>query len=255
MRLLGKHYIYHLFDLGYERILRRVAPDFLTFVDTLDSLHQNFSHHKTNLKLPSFHVIHHENKDNGSQGSSVTKPGEFFIEYVYEKEGYEEMAMGALETAAKVFFNENIIMMVSSKNLHENSTIFVVRCLKTIESIEQKLDFSFNINMADADLENVIDNETFINIFPFHLLLNRDLTITQAGLSLQRIISRLYPGITRFKDAFAILSPKIEPSFDNILSKTNSIFDVVTHAITVNADNSRDIEKQRPTNFDVSRWV
>ena len=59
--------------------------------------------------------------------------------------------------------------------------------------------------------------------FPFHLVLNRDLCITHAGTSIQRLHLDAMVG-SAFTTLFEVATPKIETSFDAFVERPRSLF-------------------------------
>ena len=59
--------------------------------------------------------------------------------------------------------------------------------------------------------------------FPFHLVLDRDLRITQAGTSIQRLHHDALVG-SNFSALFEVAAPKIATSFDAFADRPRSLF-------------------------------
>jgi signal transduction histidine kinase len=66
--------------------------------------------------------------------------------------------------------------------------------------------------------------DLFATLFPFHLIFDRDLSITQVGPVLQRLYPFILSENKDFHEHFRIRSPNIAITFDSICSRTKAVF-------------------------------
>ena len=72
-----------------------------------------------------------------------------------------------------------------------------------------------------------VSSSVLFEIFPFVIVFGEDMTIQTIGRSLQHILPNL-PG-QKMSDIFDVVRPLIEFKFDNILSRSNNIFELMTN--------------------------
>ena len=222
----GESFFEFCIESGYEAILRRLGPDLPTFVSGLDSLHDHLTYRFPGIRSPSFRISYERAPRNG-----------FNVFYHSERPGLEHMIIGILKVAAKTLFDKHIyIKIASSPSESQPYTMFTVKMTSRKDTNNtprmRRLSSSFEVNMA-CDLDKVIDPETFVSTFPFHVVIDRQLTICQAGVAVLRMMPLLKVGTTLFTDVFRIIRPAVPQNFNGILSYANSIFHVrMRHGMT-----------------------
>uniref|UniRef100_A0A4W5QYN2 Guanylate cyclase soluble subunit beta-1 n=1 Tax=Hucho hucho TaxID=62062 RepID=A0A4W5QYN2_9TELE len=72
--------------------------------------------------------------------------------------------------------------------------------------------------------ETRISPYTFCKAFPFHLMFDRDLMLTQCGNAIFRVLPQLQPGICNLPSVFSLVRPHIDFSFQGMLSHINTVF-------------------------------
>ncbi|KAJ8001242.1 hypothetical protein DPEC_G00192300 [Dallia pectoralis] len=72
--------------------------------------------------------------------------------------------------------------------------------------------------------ETRISPYTFCKAFPFHLMFDRDLMLTQCGNAIFRVLPQLLPGICNLPSVFSLVRPHIDFSFQGMLSHINTVF-------------------------------
>jgi two-component system, sensor histidine kinase and response regulator len=70
--------------------------------------------------------------------------------------------------------------------------------------------------------------DRFETLFPFHLVIDRDLVITHAGKSLQRIYPQLLGDNNKFSEHFRIEQPNLPLDFETIRSQQHSVFSIAS---------------------------
>lgn len=204
-------------ESGYETIMRSIGPDLPTLISGLDHLHEHFNYRFPGMRPPSFRVSYESSSDST-----------FYVHYYTERVGLDYFVIGLLKALGKRIFEQNIkVTLKQSGRRNHDSSVFIVKLPQVIESRSGRLGTIMDVDLA-SDLENVIDQETFNTTFPFHILLDRQLNVIQAGIALLRIISNLKPGRSSFLDFFSVVRPDIELTFNGIMTHINSIYHVET---------------------------
>nr|XP_025038686.1 guanylate cyclase soluble subunit beta-1 isoform X3 [Pelodiscus sinensis] len=72
--------------------------------------------------------------------------------------------------------------------------------------------------------ESRISPYTFCKAFPFHIIFDRDLVVTQCGNAIYRVLPQLLPGNCNLLSVFSLVRPHIDISFHGILSHINTVF-------------------------------
>ena len=72
-----------------------------------------------------------------------------------------------------------------------------------------------------------VSSSVLFEIFPFVIVFGEDMGVQTIGRSLQQILPNL-PG-QKMSDVFDVVRPLIEFKFDNILSRSNNIFELMTN--------------------------
>uniref|UniRef100_A0A670J632 guanylate cyclase n=1 Tax=Podarcis muralis TaxID=64176 RepID=A0A670J632_PODMU len=72
--------------------------------------------------------------------------------------------------------------------------------------------------------ESRISPYTFCKAFPFHIIFDRYLVVTQCGNAIYRVLPQLQPGYCNLLSVFSLVRPHIDISFHGILSHINTVF-------------------------------
>lgn len=70
----------------------------------------------------------------------------------------------------------------------------------------------------------LISPQIFCQVFPFHLMFNRQMKIVQAGKSVQRVMPKLADAECNLLDILEPIRPHIQLSFQSILSHISTIY-------------------------------
>ncbi len=203
---------------GYSKILKSIGRDLPSFFCSLDSLHEHVSNFFPGMRPPSFGV------------SECGRAGSMVLRYCSERSGLEFLVIGAAKAAARALFGLDIDMRLQQFGSDVDHVEFSITHPVSINSpaclIEEPA--YFFANDPNTELEAVLDPVTFCNAFPFHVIFDREMIICQAGVSLVRVIPDLFPGSTKFPEAFSVIRPHISLTFQNILRREHSVFVVKT---------------------------
>lgn len=217
MRCLGEEYV-QLCLQEYGRSLSMMGSNMVEFLSNLDGFHEQIiqSSKFAGQTPPSFRCEKTEKTEIIHFHSDKTKFLEFYAgivkgitKYMY----YVDIAITAEESE-------------SAKSLHQKFHINASES-KSNNSCKNHCDICiheepFSTNPSDS----MIGVETFCETFPFHVIVDRQLQITQLGVALLRLIAPLMSkqGDT-FSTFFQIVRPKLEPiTFNKLLSRVNFSF-------------------------------
>ncbi|XP_073670518.1 guanylate cyclase soluble subunit beta-1 isoform X3 [Paramisgurnus dabryanus] len=176
--------------------------------------------------------------------------GQFLVRFIYEDAKTYDLVAAAskvlkvdagdiLQLFGKMFFEfcqesgYDTILRVLGSNVRE--------FLQVIQQKSEECDhIKFLIEEKDSeeeafyeDLDGFEENGTqetrispytFCKAFPFHLMFDKDLMLTQCGNAIFRVLPQLQPGICNLSSVFSLVRPHIDFSFHGILSHINTVF-------------------------------
>lgn len=217
MEQAGRSLLDHYIESGYESIMKSIGPDLPAFLSGLDHLHEHFNYRFPGMRPPSFRVTFEKNAKNS-----------FLVHYYSERVGLDYYVIGLLKASAEIIYNHSVTVSIRKNALRNNeSTLYEVTVPDYVSIHLNRQNSNYEMDMG-SDIESVIDHDTFIGTFPFHLLLDKNLKIIQAGVALMRLVPQLKSGESNFLDFFRVVRPDIEITFQGILTHINSIYHVET---------------------------
>ncbi|XP_033742672.1 guanylate cyclase soluble subunit alpha-2-like [Pecten maximus] len=218
LRMLGDEYV-QLCLSEYGRSLGMMGSNMVEFFSNLDGLHD---HIRTSPKFgsqvpPSFRCSH-------------TSKGTVELHFYSERPNLLEFYAGIVQSVARLMFsvNADVTLQVSEK---ASKTHHVFHIKPRDYSNKKECTFSnFRASTSDNPSDLKIGVDTFCSSFPFHVIFDRDLKITQLGSALLKMIA---PGFAtkgqRFDTYFVVKSPKLEElTFSKLLSRVNFSFALET---------------------------
>nr|QNG40945.1 soluble GCY-like 6 [Placozoa sp. H4] len=214
-------------DIKYQRVLHSIGytlSDFLIHFDCLHD-HLNCSKKFTNILPPSFIC-------------NVENPDSILLESYHQRNRWSYFTVGIVKAVAEIVFNQPVsIDVLEASNRHENYKCQFYRIHYRCISLKKSTQ-AINVSTSPKDLK--ILPATFCKAFPFHFIINRDMVLIQVGSGLIRFLPSELPDIdiflgssisyeTRyFADCLKMVTPKVEPTFEDILSYCNSRFTLET---------------------------
>lgn len=190
MKMFGEYFAKNIGHYGYARLLRVLGRDLRDFLNGLDDLHEYLRFSYPQMLPPSFFC------------ESETEAG-LLLHYTTMRSGYLEYVIGQLTTVGRIY-GKDLEITVLSKETTENSTCF---------TLDLKFDnqefLCSKRRIAEAPIERSfsINAETFLGVFPFCVLFDRDLLVWKEGTKLQQVL----PGMvgSHFLDCFTIRKPTL----------------------------------------------
>ncbi|OWF48958.1 guanylate cyclase soluble subunit alpha-2-like [Mizuhopecten yessoensis] len=214
LRMLGNEYV-QLCLSEYGRALGMMGSNMVEFFSNLDGLHD---HIRTSPKFdsqvpPSFRCSH-------------ALKGCVDLHFYSDLRNLLGFYAGIVQSVARLMFSVDaeVSLQVSEK---ASKTHHVFNIKPREYSNKNECTFStFRASTSDNPSDLKIGVDTFCSTFPFHVIFDRDLKITQLGTALLKMIA---PGFAtkgqQFDTYFVIQSPKLEEmTFSKLLSRVNFSF-------------------------------
>ena len=192
-----------------------MGSNMIEFFSNLDGLHDYIIKSETfkEQALPSFRCEYIRNK--------------LTLHLYTERSNLLEFYAGIVLGISKLMFNRDAIVSVTnSENMSSLHHILTVDALEDQTVNQCKIcttQESFSKNPSD----NKIGVATFTKTFPFHLILDINLCVTQIGTALMKCacVDRLQRKQIMFDSLFEIIRPRIEPlTYSALLSRVNFTF-------------------------------
>lgn len=220
LRKLGYEYT-KLCLAEYGRSLSMMGSNMIEFFSNMDGLHD---HIRTSPKFgnqvpPSFRCVY---------TPSVT------FHFYSDRRNMLDYYAGIVQAVAELMFTVEInINIQPSDNLSSNHHIFHIKPVVPSLSKQHCSFSSFRSSFSDNPSDSKIGVSTFCMTFPFHVIFDRSLKISQLGNALMKMIA---PEIAKrglqFNTYFGVHSPQLEPlTFSKLLSRVNFNFVLGTHSV------------------------
>uniref|UniRef100_UPI00358EB1DB guanylate cyclase soluble subunit beta-2-like n=1 Tax=Myxine glutinosa TaxID=7769 RepID=UPI00358EB1DB len=220
--LFGEHFFQFCCHSGHALMLRTLAADLPSFLDSLDSLHSflTLSYKELDMNAPSFRV-------------ERTPVGHTLLHYYSDRKGLSNIVPGIVNAVAKDFYGSEVTLTVvqneedSARTAKRHHVAFHVKQHEVTKSKEtdkrtmpeegEKEKEEGTIELLGKSREDfipaypkrlLINVETFCDVFPFHVIFDEELRVCQAGLAAQRLIPGLHFGV-HFSDCFSLIQPPL----------------------------------------------
>ncbi|OQV25573.1 Soluble guanylate cyclase 88E [Hypsibius exemplaris] len=204
----GKTYVEFISHYGYDKILKVVGRNFRDFLNGLDNIHEYLRFSYPKLKPPSFFC------------EQESRTG-LILHYRSRRryDGYTQYVMGLLKAVGRAFYKQDIMVSI----LKQETTGNMVH-----------VTFQLNFDNSAYQAKTVTENPTnlplrmdvFYDLFPFHILFDREMIIRSIGKSLRATVD----DITGYDatQVFSLKKPLIDFSWDAIAGRTNTMFELAT---------------------------
>lgn len=208
-------------------MLGRNLRDFLC---NLDALHDHLATIYPGMEAPSFRC-------------TETPDGTLLLHYYSRRQGLEHIVIGVVKAVANKMLNTEVEVSVHQARSDERGhVVFAIRETGCKNATHSKLGLqAFDSNtLADnhsAQLASGCENTakklrggfsllSFCKAFPFHVMFDRKLNITQTGVAMMRVLNKRFTtgNPFPFMDVFELARPRMEFSFDSVLSHINTVF-------------------------------
>lgn len=241
LEVFGAHFLEYCVQSGYDRILRVLGRNLRDFLCNLDALHDHLQSIYPGMEAPSFRC-------------TETDDGTLLLHYYSKRPGLSYIVIGLVKAIGKQLLDTEMTCDIH-QDLDENNdhVIFAVR------EVECKSPTASKLGLQTFDMVGRVAKEgpsrdaacsttrkpseergekmsllSFCKAFPFHVMFDRKLHIKQAGLSLMRLIKYKPKSTLVFTDIFDLARPRMDFSFDAVVSHINTVFIVTTKPGVIN---------------------
>ncbi|KAL0593887.1 Guanylate cyclase soluble subunit beta-1 [Plecturocebus cupreus] len=181
-----------------------------SLLQNLDALHDHLATIYPGMRAPSFRC------------TDAEKGKGLILHYYSEREGLQDIVIGITKTVAQQIHGTEIDMkVIQQRNEECDHTQFLIE-----EKESKEEDFYEDLDRFEENgtQESRISPYTFCKAFPFHIIFDRDLVVTQCGNAIYRVLPQLQPGNCSLLSVFSLVRPHIDISFHGILSHINTVF-------------------------------
>uniref|UniRef100_A0A670J564 Guanylate cyclase soluble subunit beta-1 n=1 Tax=Podarcis muralis TaxID=64176 RepID=A0A670J564_PODMU len=176
----------------------------------LDALHDHLATIYPGMRAPSFRC------------TDAEKGKGLILHYYSEREGLQDIVIGIIKTVAQQIHGTEIDMKVIQQRNEECDHIQFL--IEEKESKEEDFYEDLDRFEENGTQESRISPYTFCKAFPFHIIFDRYLVVTQCGNAIYRVLPQLQPGYCNLLSVFSLVRPHIDISFHGILSHINTVF-------------------------------
>ncbi|XP_023336260.1 soluble guanylate cyclase 88E [Eurytemora carolleeae] len=207
---MGYYFVELCSKYGYGDVLALLGRELRDFLNGLDNLHEYLKFSYPRLRAPSYFV------DNET-------PEGLMLHYRSKRRGFTNYTVGQLKAVSETYYKTEIQIEVKDSQI-KFDTVFVSFQL-TFDN-KSKVVMNSNLVREEARLPAVSSSVLF-EIFPFIIVFGEDMVVQSIGRSLTQILPKLVGA--KMNDYFDVVRPLIEFKFDNILSRSNNIFELMTN--------------------------
>ncbi|XP_078684229.1 uncharacterized protein LOC144917787 [Branchiostoma floridae x Branchiostoma belcheri] len=230
---MGEHFVRYCIEYGFGSLLRVLGGSLKDFLCNLDSLHEHLASTYPGIRSPSFCC---------TEGPDDT----LFLHYYSERAGLYPIVKGLVRMIAKEFFHVSVACDVVSEERELTSrqgqvVTFSIRhlsCDGGHPGDEKRLSSGTLCPTTSSDPHDLpLSVDTLSDIFPFHVMLDRNLKVVQMGRSLRRLLrGNVTSTELKFQDIFEIIRPKVDSVFSAIVRHLNTIYVVRTAQGIINKE-------------------
>lgn len=207
-----------LFKICYEEdeyILGVVGGTLKDFLNSFSTLLKQSSHCQEAEKKGRF--------EDASILCLDKDPNILHVYYFFPKRITSLILPGIIKAAARILYETEVEVSSMPSRLHQDCREFVDQPCEL---------YSVHVRSARPHPPSgkpvsslVIPASLFCKTFPFHFMLDRDMSILQLGHGIRRLMSRRdVQGKPHFDEYFEILTPKISQTFSGIMTMLNMQF-------------------------------
>ncbi|KAK7102523.1 guanylate cyclase soluble subunit beta-2-like [Littorina saxatilis] len=230
LKVFGGFFLTYCLRHGYDKMLKTLGGDIISFIQNLDSLHYLLALSNQGIAPPSFRC--EEEAD-----------GNLTLHYYSQRAGLYPIVIGMLEAVGKELFHQNVTLTVLHQSQLEiatavtsHHTIFRVTLEFTSNSpnfVKAKSAFRYNPQTTSPEQVStpknkykdfVLKADDFCAAFPYHIMFNKSLCIEQIGDNVRRLTTVHISDDTPFKAIGDIVQPVMHQTIENIFLFINAVF-------------------------------
>lgn len=209
----GKRFVHFTSSFGYDRILKVLGRHLRDFINGLDNLHEYLRFTYPKLKAPSFFCT--DETENGMK-----------LHYRSKRQGFTYYVMGQVKEVGRVFYNQDVEMEVLHTYSDQSAgqgcyVVYQLSFDNRAYIASRKRPKRNSVISIGSEHDNLkIQMDVFYEVFPFHIVFDKELVITSIGSSLHAIFSSLIG--EKIQSHFSILRPFVEFSWENVSTPIKS---------------------------------
>ena len=202
MHQTGVNFVGFVEENGYDQLLKVLGRNLRDFLNGLDSLHDYLRFSYTKLKPPSFYV------------EKETANG-MILHYASKRFGFLNYVIGQIKEVGSKFYDVVVDVEVLQYTENKNG------CHVILDLIFDNRDYvsqHMTNNPAEEDdhVDLCLDIDLFLDIFPFYIIINKDLLICAIGRGLGKVIKEDDVIGKKMFDVFHILRPSFDFKWENV---------------------------------------
>ena len=201
---VGLHFLGFIGQYGYDRILKVLGRHMRDFLNGLDNLHEYLRFTYPKLKAPSFFC------DNETE-TGLT------LHYRSSRKGFLHYVIGQIKAVGRFFYHLEVDVKVLeyNENNHGSYALFQLTFDNSVYMETRrrpKRHSVISLNGEAGDLK--IPMDVFYEVFPFHIVFDRQMVISSTGNSLEAVLPDL-PG-KKIASKFTLIRPFTEFTWENV---------------------------------------
>eukprot|EP00118_Oscarella_pearsei_P017393 m.171809 g.171809 ORF g.171809 m.171809 type:complete len:759 (+) comp39074_c0_seq18:349-2625(+) len=231
LRLFGEEFMTWCQTFRYNKLLMLLGGTIQEFLANLDALHDHLANEYPGMRAPSFRC----EAVTDAPDDSGTKT--MILHYYSERAGLHDVVIGIVRAVAERLYNDVTLRIELQRKefLQKNGMgeAYHAEFLVIIKSDEASGVATDGKNPGPEAVAallpsgQMMGSKTFCWAFPFHMVLDEDMIVLQAGVALQRIMPWDMSGayLPLFNDYFQMARPYMENvTFDNIIAHIHTAF-------------------------------
>ncbi|CAM1324864.1 Uncharacterised protein g8817 [Pycnogonum litorale] len=209
---MGKFFVTFIGQYGYDRVLSVLGRHFRDFINNLDNLHEYLRFSYPRMKPPSFFCEKEDEKG-------------LTLHYRSKRRGFVWYVMGQIQEVGQHFYDTEIkVELINEEYLFD--TVHVVFRLEFDNTAYKQGEADREVDENLTEIYKPVNGHMFFEIFPFTMIFGPDLVIKTMGNSLLAVLPHIMQ--RKLTDAFDLIKPLIDGTWNSILQHTNNIFELVT---------------------------
>jgi guanylate cyclase soluble subunit beta len=209
--MFGEKFFEFCEEAGYDKIMQVLGGTLVEFLQNLDAMHDHLATIYPGMRAPSFRC-------------RESTSGDIDLCYHSERPGLEHIVVGLVKSVARELSSRDVDVTILNSHDTSNDVQFLIK------DISGGVDSDSAAMSDDTDSDDLISDEplispmSFCKIFPFHVIFNRNLLITQVGDCITKLAPQCLGTNCRLQDIFRLNQPQIEMNFDQICHHSNIVF-------------------------------
>ncbi|XP_026473245.1 guanylate cyclase soluble subunit beta-1 [Ctenocephalides felis] len=209
LELFGKTFFEFCQDSGYDKILQVLGATPRDFLQNLDALHDHLGTLYPGMRAPSFRC------------TERPEDGALILHYYSDRPGLEHIVIGIVKTVASKLHSTEVTVEILKTKEECDHVQFLIKETSSTSSTARVQE---SAEIETLSQEQKISPATFCKVFPFHVLFDRNLRVTQAGGAVSRVIPKLNQVDCLLTDVLFAVRPHLKLTFDNVLSHINTVY-------------------------------